>query len=152
MIKGLGVILASLAAVSNALADGATPFDPETVAAGKQIYGDYCASCHGEAGEGTENWQKPDENGNLLPPPHNAQGHTWRHPDGVLYQMVLKGWRDPFNGTPDLTMPPFEGVLEPDEIHAVLTYIKTLWTADQRALQAEESAARPFPDAAQPFP
>jgi mono/diheme cytochrome c family protein len=52
--------------------------------------------------------------------------------------------RDPFNKTKRLTMPPFDGVLSPEQIRAVISYFKTLWTPDQRAFQAEESREQPF--------
>ncbi|SKA17236.1 c-type cytochrome [Consotaella salsifontis] len=142
------IVLAGVLATSASTAQVPSPLDPATVEAGRAIYGENCVACHGERGQGAENWRQPDENGNLPPPPHDASGHAWRHPDAVLYHMVLDGWRDPFNKMEDLTMPPFEGVLEPREIRAVLIYVKTLWTPEQRAAQAEESRDRPFPDEA----
>ena len=46
--------------------------------------------------------------------------------------MVSKGWRDPFNKTTRLTMPAFGSVLSPDQIRAVITYLKTLWMPEQQ--------------------
>src|SRR5216684_6897950 len=93
------------------------------------------------------NWQERDANGELPAPPHNAEGHTWRHSDADLYKMVSNGWRDPFNKSMRLTMPAFGGVLSPDQIRAVITYLKTLWTPEQTRFQSEESQGHSFPSA-----
>lgn len=63
----------------------------------------------------------------------------------MLYRMISEGWRDPFNKTERLTMPPFKDILTPHEIEAVIAYLKTLWTAEQRQFQREESQDQPFP-------
>lgn len=42
--------------------------------------------------------------------------------------MIRDGWRDPFNETPELTMPPFKDRLTGEEIEAVITYFKSLWS------------------------
>ena len=78
-------------------------------------------------------------------PPHDASGHTWRHSDGELFRIIRDGWRDPFNKTPELTMPPFEGRLNEQEIEAVIAYFKSLWTPEQRQYQWEESQDEPSP-------
>ncbi len=59
--------------------------------------------------------------------------------------MVNKGWRDPFNKTKKLTMPAFGGVLSPEQIRAVITYLKTFWTPEQTRFQLEESQGHAFP-------
>ena len=63
----------------------------------------------------------------------------------MLYEMVAKGWRDPFNKTKRLTMPGFGDALSAEQIRAVITYLKTLWTPEQRGYQSEESRDQPFP-------
>ena len=130
---------------------GPPALEPEDVEAGRKIYQQYCASCHGTSGEGAPNWEQPDASGDLPPPPHNAEGHTWKHSDAMLYRMMSEGWRDPFNKTERLTMPPFEDVLTPEEIQNVITYLKTLWTPEQRQFQWEETQVRGgFPQHTQP--
>ena len=121
--------------------------DPDQVQAGRAVYQQYCASCHGAKAQGAPNWQERDEHGELPAPPHDAEGHTWRHSDAELYGMVSKGWRDPFNKTTRLTMPAFGDVLSLQQIGAVITYLKTLWTPEQRSFQSEESRDHPFPSA-----
>lgn len=115
------------------------------VAQGRQVYAANCASCHSDNTQGAPNWQQPNEQGNLPPPPHDASGHTWRHSDGELYRIIRDGWRDPFNKTPELTMPPFKDRLSDQEIKAVITYFKSLWTPEQRQYQWEQSQDDPLP-------
>src|SRR3546814_2505637 len=74
----------------------APPLDPKQVEAGRKVYQEYCASCHGPRGEGQANWEVPNDQGELPAPPHNAEGHTWKHADAMLYRMLSEGWRDPF--------------------------------------------------------
>lgn len=119
--------------------------DPSLVAKGQQIYGQSCAVCHGPNAEGDPNWRQPNERGNLPPPPHDDSGHTWRHGDGELFEIVHDGWRDPFNATEELTMPPFGDALSDQEIRAVIEYIKSLWSDEHRRFQIEESQDQPFP-------
>lgn len=145
MAKRLAALVLA-GATGSALAGGdpgLEPLDPALVKQGQQIYQQYCASCHGPKGEGTvANWEEPNALGELPPPPHGPEGHTWKHADAMLYRMIEEGWRDPFNKTQRLTMPPFGNVLSPQEIRAVITYLKTLWTPEQRTFQQEETEAR----------
>ncbi|MEH2611144.1 mono/diheme cytochrome c family protein [Bradyrhizobium sp. AZCC 1693] len=138
--------VASSAAVARA-ATGPPPLDPDLVKSGHEIYRQHCASCHGANAQGAPNWQERDEHGELPAPPHNAEGHTWRHSDAELYMMVSKGWRDPFNKTERLTMPAFGDTLSPDQIRAAIAYLKTLWTPEEIQFQSEESRGHPFPSA-----
>ena len=126
------------------------PLDPKEVVAGRIVYQKYCASCHGARGEGEANWETLNAQGELPSPPHDAEGHTWKHSDEMLYRMVSEGWRDPFNKTQRLTMPGFASQLSPQEIREVITYLKTLWTPEQREFQWEETLVRgAFPAQAQ---
>ena len=103
-----GAALGLFGAVAAAYAsDGALPpLDPERVKAGRIVYQQHCASCHGARAEGAPDWQQPDAQGEMPAPPHNPEGHTWKHSDAMLYRIVMQGWRDPFNKTDRLTMPP----------------------------------------------
>jgi mono/diheme cytochrome c family protein len=138
LVVGVMIAMASHIMIVRA-ADELPPLDPAEVKSGRAVYEQYCASCHGAKGEGARNWQRRDEHGELPAPPHDAEGHSWRHSDAELYEMVSEGWRDPFNKTKRLTMPAFADALSPEQIRAVITYLKTLWTPDQRQFQAEES-------------
>ena len=115
---------------------GAPP-TPAAEPRGEALYVATCQSCHGGPTGGT----MAD-----YPPRHNANGHTWHHPDCALVRIIRDG-EDPMTRSmrdmmapPDApTMPAFKDRLSGDEIGAVLRYIKTLWTAQQRSVQAEIS-------------
>ncbi len=116
--------------------------DGDPIARGGAIYREHCASCHGAEAQGAPNWEEPNAAGELPPPPHGPEGHTWRHSDDELRHMIAKGWRDPFNRTQRLTMPAFGAILSDAEIAAVIAYLKTLWTDEQRAFQARRNAEK----------
>lgn len=140
----VGAIIAAACQIVIARASEETPLpDPGRVKAGRMVFEQQCVSCHGANAEGAPNWQERDAHGELPAPPHNAEGHTWRHSDADLYEMVSKGWRDPLNKTKRLTMPAFGEELSPEEIRAVIRYLKTLWTPEQRQFQSEESRDHP---------
>lgn len=126
------------------MASGSAGGRPGTQA-GQRIYAAQCAACHGAMAEGQPAWDRPGPNGELPAPPHNREGHTWKHSDAMLYRIVHDGWRDPFNKTRTLTMPAFGQALKPAEIRLVLDYLKTLWTPEQRRFQREESRNAPYP-------
>ncbi len=139
------LVVGAMIVVANHVAIARTGDEASSLEPGRAIYQQHCASCHGANAEGAPNWQVHDAHGELPAPPHNTEGHTWRHSDAELYQMVNKGWRDPFNKTQRLTMPAFGEELSPEQIRAVIAYLKTLWTSEQRQFQLEESQGHPFP-------
>jgi mono/diheme cytochrome c family protein len=135
-----------LSAAGQAMANGDPPSsDTPRLEEGERIYRQYCAGCHGIEGEGMPNWERPNAQNELPAPPHGPEGHTWKHSDAMLYRIISEGWRDPWNKTERLTMPAFKDVLTPAEIRAVVDYIKTFWTLEQRRHQVEESEDAPFP-------
>jgi mono/diheme cytochrome c family protein len=95
---------------------------------GAQVYDANCLSCHlGPIGGTIE-----DD-----PPRHNANGHTWHHPDCALRQMVREGSAGIFEvSRAAVPMQPFKDRLSREDIDAVLAYIKTMWTPGQRQAQA----------------
>ncbi len=121
------------------------PLDPAEVARGRAVYVQSCASCHGPRAEGAKNWTQPDARGNLPAPPHDDSGHTWRHSDRQLAEIIGNGWRDPFNKTEELTMPPFKEKLGDEDIRALIVYFKSLWSGEHRRWQIEESRREGLP-------
>ena len=103
------------------------PTDPTQVRLGEVVYRQRCASCHGVNLEGQPDWRIRMPNGRLPAPPHDASGHTWHHPDQVLFDITKLGL-GPF-APPDYEsdMPAFEGVLTDGEIRAVIAYIMSQW-------------------------
>ena len=133
--------LVSVWALSSNADEGISP-QSDLAKVGRMVYQQHCATCHGRAAEGAPNWKKQDARGELPPPPHGPEGHTWRHADRMLRRMINQGWRDPFNKTQRLTMPAFETILTPKEVDSVITYLKTFWTPKQKQFQQQENRAR----------
>ena len=91
---------------------------------GASLYNQFCLSCHGGAtgGKITD-----------IPPPHNANGHTWHHPDQQLTDIILNGLSASLDPQ---KMPAFKDKLSQQDVEEVLAYIKTWWTDKQREFQA----------------
>lgn len=99
---------------------------PALVEQGKALYSAQCLTCHGD---------ETGQNRQLDAPPHNGEGHTWHHPDRLLFQWVMDG--------PPLrtAMPTFRSKLSEREVVAVLAFIKTWWPEEIRRNQTEFSQA-----------
>lgn len=106
----------------------------EDLELGEELYSRHCESCHGG-----ETGGEIDD----VPPPHNENGHTWHHADCENLRMVMEGNGEMLQqmlldeGFPeeDVVMPAYEGTLSEDEAMAILNFIKTWWTDEQREQQ-----------------
>jgi S-disulfanyl-L-cysteine oxidoreductase SoxD len=124
------------------------PDDEKIVALGKAVYMKHCAACHGARLEGQPNWRERDGSGRLPAPPHDASGHTWHHPDEVLFRITKYGVAKAANLKDyDSAMPTYEGVLTDAEIVAVLSWIKAQWPPEIRKQQEKVNATRTSPPA-----
>lgn len=126
--------------------DPTMPVMPATVdiAQGETLYARSCAACHGADLEGQQDWRTPDADGRLPAPPHDETGHTWHHPDRVLFQYTKLGGREALalQGVEfDSGMPAFGDVLTDREIWTILAYIQSTWPERAGAVQAERTAA-----------
>jgi len=74
-------------------------------------------------------------------PPHDASGHTWHHPDGVLFGITKYGLIPGKYAPPkyESDMPAFGGQLTDEDIWAVLAYIKSAWPESARRWQGDVS-------------
>ena len=117
---------------------------PDTSAepAGRTLYLQHCASCHGEQLQGQPDWQKRKQDGLLPAPPHDATGHTWHHSDDQLFDITKMGVQALVPGYRS-AMPAFGGVLSDQEIRAILAYIKSTWPDEQRSFQNSKSGRSP---------
>ena len=119
------VFAAALGACSG---DDANPFPIEVtdsrVEAGERIYADNCASCHG-----------PVDGPTVLEsaPVHGDAGHTWHHPDRLLFQWILD--RPPLA----VAMPAFRDTLWEEEVIDAIAFIKSHWLPEIQERQAEGS-------------
>src|SRR5690554_1389540 len=115
------------------------PHDERRVAYGRTLYVSHCAACHGAKLEGQPNWRDRRADGRLPAPPHDESGHTWHHPDTVLFDMtrngLVAGRTAPEGYVSD--MPAYQGILSDAEIIAVLAYIKSTWSKETLDLQME---------------
>lgn len=126
--------------------DPTTPVMPATVdiEQGEALYAQSCAACHGANLEGQPDWRTSGADGRLPAPPHDENGHTWHHPDRVLFQYTKLGGRDALalQGMEfDSGMPAFGDVLTDREIWHILAYIQSTWPERARATQAERTSA-----------
>jgi mono/diheme cytochrome c family protein len=122
------------------LLKGADPGDKELVALGQGVYRDSCASCHGAKLEGQANWRAPNADGTLKAPPHDESGHTWHHPDKVLFDYTKKGGAEMAPPGFKSAMPGFGEDLKDGEIWAVLAFIKSRWPKEVLARQRQINA------------
>jgi len=108
--------------------------DPENaaqVALGQEVYARHCAVCHGRQLEGQPDWRIRRPGGFLPAPPHDETGHTWHHPDQVLFEIAKYGAQPPhYPADYASDMPAFGSVLTDEEIWAVLAFIKRSWPAE----------------------
>jgi mono/diheme cytochrome c family protein len=117
------------------------PDDVQIVELGRKVYEQRCASCHGAHLEGQPRWRERDSTGRFPAPPHDATGHTWHHPDDLLFRITKYGVAKASDLKDyDSAMPPFEGVLSDAEIVAVLSWIKAQWPPEIRKHQEEINA------------
>lgn len=138
----LGALLAACDRPPASPASLLRPDDAQVTALGARVYQAHCAACHGARLEGQPNWRIRDATGRLPAPPHDASGHTWHHPDEVLFAITRHGVAQASNLKGyDSAMPAYEGVLTDAEIVAVLSWIKAQWPADIRRQQDDLNAA-----------
>lgn len=104
--------------------------NPSLVNAGRTIYEQHCAACHGQELEGQPHWRTRLPTGRLPAPPHDASGHTWHHPASVLFSITKKGVEAHTPPGYESDMPSFSGVLSDSDIWAVLSYIKSTWPVE----------------------
>ncbi len=109
--------------------------DPQLVARGAVVYQQSCMACHGANLEGQPNWQRPNADGTLPAPPHDASGHTWHHSDRMLFEITKWGSAAVAGSTFKSAMPVYDGVLDDADIWAVLAYIKSRWPPEIQAAQ-----------------
>lgn len=110
--------------------------EPAQLQLGEDLYLRHCASCHGVELEGEPDWRQRGPDGRLPAPPHDASGHTWHHPDSMLFEVTRDGMVPPY--APEgyqSDMPGFGDRLDDAEIVAIIEYIKHQWTDRERAYQ-----------------
>lgn len=118
---------------------GIDPQDATKVARGKTVYAASCASCHGASLQGQFNWRQRLPNGRMPAPPHDESGHTWHHPDEMLFGITKEGLVPGKYGPPGYVsdMPAFGSILNDADIAAVLSYIQSRWPPEVQRARGE---------------
>jgi mono/diheme cytochrome c family protein len=106
----------------------------EPTALGQEVYTWVCAECHGE------------QAGGRADPPVPAlddSGHAWHHPDVQMREWIKQGKLGLVT-----EMPAYGDQLTDAEVNAVIAYIKTLWSEEQRETQKSinQRYATPTPE------
>ncbi len=114
--------------------------DSPSITAGKAVYEAHCAACHGDKLQGQANWQIRSAEGYLPAPPHDETGHTWHHPDQMLFEFTKYGPQKFAGADYRSIMPAYENRLSDTEIWQVLAYIKAQWPESIQAKHTEAFA------------
>lgn len=107
----------------------------ELVSEGRKVYEAYCAECHGLGLKGQPDWRRRGADGVLPAPPHDETGHTWHHPDAVLFATVKLGGEAFMPAGVKSGMPGYKDLLTDREIKASIAYIKSRWPGEVRHRQ-----------------
>lgn len=137
--KGRGVLVAALAALAPLLvpASSATAQDSPALEAGRKVYDQHCAQCHGEKGDG-----RGPGAAHLRPAPRDFTTGKFKlrtTPSGALptdddLERVVR------LGMPYTSMPPWPR-LSDAEVTAVVQYLKTFYEGFQDPAQAPKPIA-----------
>lgn len=94
-------------------------YKPQHANAGHSLYLNHCATCHGQQGEGANNWRKLGPDGKYPAPPLNGSGHTWHHHLQGLYTTISLGQNN---------MPGWKDVLSKGEVLAIIAWFQSQWS------------------------
>lgn len=121
----------------------ADPGNGAQVALGAKVYAAHCAACHGRNLEGQPDWRRRLANGRLPAPPHDDSGHTWHHPEELLFGITKHGLVPPYAPEGyESDMPAYAGKLTDEEIYAALAFIMSRWSNEVLAVRAEMLRSR----------
>ena len=112
------VVLGTVTWLSVSSSGRADPDDLAQVTLGGAIYMEHCASCHGMNLEGQPDWREAKPNGRLPAPPHDVSGHTWHHPQDMLFEITKHGIAAFAPKGYETDMPSFGATLADEEIWA----------------------------------
>lgn len=116
---------------------------PADIASGQRLYGQHCATCHGDQLQGQPNPDVRLESGLLPAPAHDETGHTWHHADDQLFEIVKYGatvaMRDPEYRS---AMPSFKELLSDDDILSILVFIRSSWPTELQDWQSGANDAQ----------
>ena len=94
--------------------------DQNSISAGRALFMQNCASCHGQTGV-------PPKNLKLDPYPLDLTVHVPQHPDGALYNFIAKG----IVGTAMRSWTTGQGKLTEQQVWHLVNYLRTLGAVSQ---------------------
>jgi len=130
------VIVVALAFGINAGRASDRWFDNQLIDAGKRLFLENCAECHGNEAQGAPDWTKRDAEGFLPPPPLNGSAHAWHHSPDVLKRTIREGGAR-LGGR----MPGFGTRFNEAELEAIIAYFQSKWPDEVYAHWAKANKA-----------
>jgi len=113
---------------------------------GKELFGAYCAACHGKQAQGlVADWKQRNADGALPPPPLNGSAHAWHHAMPLLLEIIQQG-----GALYDGQMPAFADVLNEQEQLAVVAYFQSYWNDETYRLWHQSHDSSDIPLASMP--
>ena len=112
------------------------PISPILVQDGRKLYDQKCASCHGANLEGQPGWRKKLPGGQYPAPPQNDSGRTWHQADAAIYRIIFEGG-DGSRNAAQTGMPAFRDQLTGRDAVAIVSYVKSTWSTENRQFQWE---------------
>ena len=104
------------------------PAPAEVLRLGAKVYGDRCASCHGDRGEGVAG---------AYPPLAGNGAATMASPNNLIKAVLYGGFPPATRGNPrPFGMPPFKQLLSDAEVAAVATHVRQSWGNQAAAVSA----------------
>ena len=113
--------------------------DAGRVVAGRRLYAQRCATCHGRALQGQPLWQLSERDGLRRAPALDQTGPAWQRSDEALFRWVSEGHAagpDPEAGADAAETPDAGAMVDAAQALAVLAFIKARWPLPQRIIQA----------------
>lgn len=106
-----------------AMVKNPVPSTPDSIAAGKTVFGKNCVSCHGETGKGDGKMGEE-----LNPRPANLTAGDWKHgsSDGEIFTVI-------HDGVQKTGMKAFGRKLSEHEIWDVVNYIRSIGPAPNKS-------------------
>lgn len=133
-LKAMAVYLKALPPRAEASPARPKPRNAVLMQRGEAIYGENCASCHGEQGEGVAG---------ALPALAANRAVTLANPVNLVQVVRKGGFLPATEGNPrPYGMPPFGHVLADADIAAVLTYVRGSWGNDAAEVPLHQAQRR----------
>ncbi len=126
-VRAMAVYLKALPQ-ANVKKEPVEPAPADLMRLGAKVYGDQCAACHGDRGEGVAK---------AYPPLAGNGAATMASPNNLIKAVLHGGFPPATQGNPrPFGMPPFKQVLSDGEVAAVATYVRQSWGNQAAAVSA----------------